>query len=275
EVSGFTAIKATGNTTTIARLDFVGSDNGGENVKNNFVIPMSYGVLKTRGAIEIKQLVYEGVHTVIHMQNVTELRYYETESFLRFIEVVVKVIAVVYLFYSWGEVTGAEFLWALATNIAAGVAIEYILTQIILHNPDNEAAVFVAVALATVAGAYLGTGVETAIDAALLGINAVSQVSTIYVEIKGDIIANNQSEFLQESAAKQEELDARFEEFHGNDNLLNFIKQTVISRVEPPDDFYARTLKSGVRDEMLDLAGRLDMENFFNKSVVIENTREG
>lgn len=276
ELSAFTVLKSTGNNTAISRLDFVGSDNGGANVKNNMVIPMSYGVLQTRGVLDTKRLVYEAVHTVIHMQNVTELRYYETEAFLSFLDGVIKIVAVVILFYSAGSASGAaEFLWALAANIAYGVAIEYVLTKIILNNPNNKAAIAVATILAVVAAAYTGQGVETAIDAALLAVNALSQVTSIYVDIKSDILADEQAEFLKVSAEKQEELEAAYEELGDNTDMLNFIKQLVITRVEPPDDFYARTLNTNLSEEMLELANKLDIQNIYGRPVVVENTYEG
>jgi len=271
-VQGMTVLDLPGNEVQLSKLDFVGSDNGGTNVKDNMLLPMSWGIIKDHfGPIEMKQLIYETMHLNIFGIQVTKLRYYETAAFQDFLKIVVSIVAIVYIAFT-RDVTGAEFLWALATNYASAIAIEYVITQIVLTNPDSKLAIALATTFAIVAAAYTGQGVETAIDTALLSINAMSQVSTIYVDVKSDILQDEASDFLKTSAEKQEELDNKFAEIQEHQDYINSIKRIIINKFETSDEFYHRTGNVELPEEMLDLDRLLKLDMFFEAPIV--NTTE-
>jgi len=255
-------------------LDHAGNDNGGQNVANNFLVPMSYGILTQFSTLERKQLAYEMAHLVVHNENITNLRYYETADFLEAFDLVIKVAAVVYLFYSGGEATGAEFLWTLASSYAYGIAIEYIITQIVLSNPNSELAIALGTALAVVGGIYMGTDVSTAIDKALLGINALSQVSTVYVDVKADILQDEALKFEEYAKNENARLEELFEEASQYDSMLNFMKKTVMHRVETPERFFGRTQNAQPTDEFLNLSRKLDLNFMWDDPLSITTTTD-
>lgn len=273
-VQAATILDLPGNEVHLSKLDFVGSDNGGTNVKDNMLMPMSWGIMKNEfNAIELKQLVYETMHLNIFGIQVTKLRYYETQAFQDFFKIVVSIVAIVYIAYT-GDVTGAEFLWALAVNFVSAIAIEYVITQIVLANPNSKVAIAVATAFAIAAAAYTGQGVETAIDTALLSINAMSQVSTIYVDVKSDILQDEASDFLKTSQEKEEELADKFDGLQEHQDYVDSVKRIIINKFEASDDFYRRTLQVQPSEEMLDLDRLLALDLFFDAPIVNTTTQD-
>ena len=274
ELIGFTALESSGNDIAVTKLDHAGNDNGGQNVANNFLVPMSYGILTQFSTLERKQLAYEMAHLVVHNENVTELRYYETAGFIEFFDLVIKVAAVVYLFYTGGDVSGAEFLWTVASSYAYGVAIEYIITQIVLANPNSELAIALGTAFAVVGGIYMGTSTATAIDKALLGINALSQTTSVYIDVKADILQDEALDFQEYAKNEEAKLEDLFEEASQYDSMLNFMKKTVMHRVETPEQFFGRTQNAQPTDEFLNIARKLDLNFMWDEPLSITTTTD-
>jgi len=269
DLTGFSFVRADTGNVYLSAADFIGDDVDTVNVKNNFVLPITYGYILEVGIVERKELLYRSLQMLLFGVNVTHLRYYETEAFGKFFSLVLKIIAIVVLVVSFGSAsTVSEILWTAATLYGSKLLVEYVIQQILLSNPDSKLALFLAFAVAIV-GAFAGdfSTLEFSLEAALLSINALSQVTTAYVEIKTLELLEESADFLESSTEKNERLQQAIDNADvGSDAFLDFVKETVTMRFTDPSIFYEHRLTRNLVDQALDLDSFSDVERLLDLS---------
>jgi hypothetical protein len=264
DLTAFSYIRKDGSSVYLAALDFVGSDASGVNVKNNMVIPVTYGYLLELGIVKRKELLYRAAYINMFAVDVTKLRYYETESFLGFLAIALRVVAVVILVLSWGtSINVSTVLWSAAKYYASKLVVEYVMQQIILSNPDSKTAQALAFAFAIVASSLTGADIDWAdsLTVALEAINATSQVVTAYTEIKSSELMQDSLEFVETSKEKNARLKQAIENQDiGSDALLDYIKETITMRFTDPSSFYNEKLTRNLVDQALELDDITDVQ---------------
>lgn len=274
---GFSYIRFDGDQIQLARLDFVGSDDGGQNVANNFVVPITYGFLLSLGIVDRQHLLYQAAHIEMFAVNITELRYYETEDFLEFFDIVLKVAAVIYVIYT-GDASGANILFTLAKAYGTKILLEMVMQRILLAFPDSALAQALAVVIAVVATAFVG-GVDMTsfgLDQALLTIDATSQVFTTYNRVQTDLINQELEELNTTSRERLEEIQDAIDELDPrNPALLEYIQEQITISILAPGDFYRKSLNRSLVEEALNLDTWVDVEALLQlDKLPITTTRE-
>ena len=267
DLTGFSYVRADSGNVYLAACDFVGDAIDDSNVKNNFVLPITYGYLLEVGIVERKEILYRALQMVIYGVNVQHLRYYETAAFGEFFGLVLKIIAIVVLVLSFGSAsTVSEILWTAAQLYGSKLLVEYVIQQILLSNPDSPLALALAFAVA-IYGAFVGdfSALEVSLETALLSINALSQVTTAYVEIKTLELLEESSDFLKSATEKNEELQQAIDNLDaGNDAFLDFIKETVTMKFTDPSTFYEHRLTRNLVDQALNLDTFTDVQRLLD-----------
>lgn len=267
DFNAFSYIRQNASNTYLAILDFVGSDNEEINVKNNMVIPITYGYLLELGIVRRKELLYRAAQIQLFTIDVTKIRWYETESFQKFFSAVLKVIAIVVLVVSFGSgVNASTALWTAAKFYGTKLIAEYAIQQVLLANPDSAFAQALALGISIYAiSATGGFQFESAIDTALEGIAAINQVSTQYTEIKSVELLKETKEFTEDAKEKDERLkQAIANQDIGSASLLEYVKETVTMRFTDPNLFLEKGLTRSLVDQALELDNFLDVQQLLD-----------
>lgn len=275
DLTAFTYIRKDASNVYMAAMDFVGSDSGGLNVRNNMVIPVTYGYLLDLGIIRRKEALYRALQFNMYFIDVTELRYYETAAFANFIGIVLKVVAVVVLVISLGSAsTSAQALWTAAKFYGTKIIAEYAIQQILLSNPNSKFAQVLAfgVALyAASAGGEFNIGIN--IDTALETINAVNQVTTVYTQIQSEKLIQESIEFVENAKERDERLQQAIDNYDfGSASLLDYIKETITMKYTTSESFYNEKLTRSLVDQAIDMDQFVDMEKFLDLDQIKNET---
>lgn len=265
DLTSFTLLSKGSSEVILSALDFVGDDNGGTNLANNFTLPISYGMLNKLGILERKAFLFEAAQISMYSVTITELRYYETRKFGSLL----KIVAIVYTVYTW-DTEGGSALFAAGKYYVGKLLIEKVIQAIILANPDSELAAALAVVIGVIAGSYLGDiDLGFNADTILLAVQALQPVATTYADIQIEA----QEVRAEDLKDRQEELKQLWEEYEdGSNGFLDYIQKIVTMRVEQPEPFYRRTLNDSLTDEMLDLASQLELDRHyqFNAPILLD-----
>ena len=264
---GFTMVAHSATEVKLAKYDFVGETANNQNIANNLIIPMTYSTLDSLGIIDRKRVITECAYTVIYGVQLTELEWYETPEFLDFFDLVLKVVSVVYVFFT-ADASGAELLWSAVKYYGTKTIVEKVIQEILLANPDSALAQVLAVGLAIV-GSSVGGDFNFDFDGLMTGVHATSQATAVYVDVKQDILKQDFAELTETQEEEQDRLQEAIDNFDiENQGLIDYIKEQVTIRFENPELFMTRTLNISPTDEFLDIARALDLDFTFEKPLV-------
>lgn len=260
DLISFTALTIGATQVKLAAYDFVGSDAGGQNVANNFFIPVVQGFLLELGIYDRKELLHYSQMLCMYNVQVTHIRYYETAEFLRLLDFVFKVVAIILIF--WGQPTAAEILWGLAKALAVNTLVERIIQEIILHNPDSNFAIALAVVIGVAVGASVGGfSSNTFADALVQGVSAGSQVLNTYTQVDADLLQD-------EISAAEDEIDSIREQIDNIDaaspDLLEYIQKQFTMKLLTPEAFYEKHLNVDISALAVDVEYLIALDDFYD-----------
>lgn len=201
-----------------------GVKNGGVSLpvdNKNFVMPLPVPVIERLSIIEKTALLSEAVYMIFYAYDEQHLRWYETEEFMNFLQIVMIVIVIVITIISLGTATGPAMSgYAAAQAVLAAIG-KMILIAVVCHvalkfiastnwSPALKAALSAAV---MVAGAAFGGGfsidlVMTALTLTTITANAVSIFIGERVKDLQDTMNSVYSRFEERKSTLDEAQDA-------------------------------------------------------------------
>jgi hypothetical protein len=277
DLTGFSYVTKDGISVYYNSLDFVGDDVGDANIKNNMVVPITYGYMLDLGIVKRKELLYRAAHTCYFSIVKTELEWYETEEFAKFLGNILKIIAIVVLVVSYGQGSGvSNVLWGAAKLYGTRIIAEFAIQQMLLAFPNNPLAFALAVGIAIYASSLNNPDAfATTLDTALTTIKAVDQVTTQYTQIEGEKLIEEQQDFLEKAEEKNERLKQAIDnQDFGSASLLAYIKQTITMKYTTPESFYEHRLTRDLVDKALDLDELSDVEKLLNLDNITRTIKE-
>jgi hypothetical protein len=181
-----------------------GVKNGGVTLpidNKNFVIPLPVPVVERLSIIEKTALLSEAVYMIFYAYDEQHLRWYETEKFMKFLQIAMIIIMIVIIIASWGTMTGPAMAGMEAAMAVAEMIGEMLIIAVVCHitlkliastnwSPALKAALSAAV---MIAGAAFGGGFSadwvmtaltlTAITAEAVNIFIGEQVKDLQAEM--------------------------------------------------------------------------------------------
>lgn len=207
-----------------------GVKNGGVTLpidNKNFVIPLPVPVVERLSIIEKTALISEAVYMIFYAYDEQHLRWYETEKFMNFLQIVMIVIIIIITIVSMGTATGpAASGWAAAQAALMALG-KMILIAVICHitlkfiastnwSPALKAALSAAV---MVAGAAFGGGLSSS-DLIMTALTLTS------------ITSNAISIFIGEQVKDlQDEVNSVYSNFNTRSSYLEEVRKSQLSGV--------------------------------------------
>jgi len=221
------------------------SEDAAEQIK--FVVPLSLDALDNAAYLTKERVVMEALHIVIYAADHVHLEWYETEEFLSLVSVVLKIIAIVILFYSLGSASNvAAALYALAQQLLIQYILKLALAELLEYYADNDAAK-AAIIIAYLYASYAlgGSGAGELFSAETL-MNLVTAVN-IDISIEAKSLEEERLEFLMDADERQEELENARDllDTTGAVDPFDIISYKNTDPYENPVDFYQRTIHTG------------------------------
>lgn len=257
EVSGLvvtTLIVTTGVDVGIKIIELVDPDSTEEAdvaARSNFILPLSYYVIRNMPFRDCEQLIYDSCSLVIYAEASTELDYYETEAFLELVSVIIEIVAIVILVLSLGQAAGvSEALWILAKQLLIQFALTFALKELLSHNlSDTEkAVVLLAYLYASKKGAdFSGTDLTLLADEMLLLVDSVITFFEIDLNNKTQDLLEEQAELQTLQTAREAEIAAA-EEYLSPEGVIDtfdLLNGRTIARLDTditPTNFYIQSL---------------------------------
>ena len=180
-----------------------GIKNGGVTLpidNKNFVIPLPVPVVERLSIIEKTALLSEAVYMIFYAYDEQHLRWYETEKFMKALQIVMIIIVIIIIILSWGTMTGPAMSGYAAAQAVLMAIGKKILIAVVCHvalkfiastnwDPKLKAALSAGVMIAGAAfgGAFSVDIVVTALTLTTITANAIS----IYI---GERVKDLQSE---------------------------------------------------------------------------------
>jgi len=213
----------------------------------NFSIPLSLDVLEDFSYHDKETVLYESLSLTMYAVDSVYLDWYETGAFNSLVSVVLQVVSLVMLYYSWGATTTySAFLWELAKQMLIQYALNLVLEELLLQaETDTDKAVIVAAYL--YAQYYFGgSGGEGGFFSAETLMNLVTAID-VDIAIQADLLEEEQLDFLKSAEERQEDLDNARDLLDGSQGIdpLGIITAMKTDPYETPQDFYQRTVHTG------------------------------
>ena len=212
--------------------------------QRNFIIPLTTSEINLLTPREADQLVPLITHIMIYASDSQKLKWYQTGAFKALIQFVLYVFAAISLFGDPSGTTASQLI-SLAVLIAIKYAFEWVLSKLLIKYSDNKIAeIIIQIVAVVVIILFLGDLTEfTAVEKALLIVNAVTQVVSLKAMVDLDLLAIEQLAFEADFEAAEAELEAatKFLEI-GNVIDPGALIDTRNYKYEEPNDFFARTL---------------------------------
>ena len=217
---------------------------------NSVILPLNQGYFNELGITDRKRWVWEKLLFHIYGTEKIHLEWYETPGFLSFVSGVIQ-IASIYSLFSGSQST-AQLLWDISKAYLGQLAVEAVLQEILLNNPEDEDLVQ-ALSIAFGVGFALYTSdfdVGFNIDTALTSIDAVSQSVATFEDTEYEQLTDENTQTAEQIRQVNEamaSLDI------ANPAFLDYVKQTITISSRSPDAFYQRHLTRSLVEEALDL----------------------
>ena len=210
--------------------------------QKNFIIPISLEILNSYGSVSDKEKVlYRSICFRIYAELITELAWYETESFLTFLNIIITIAAFVF-FGPEGGYTVSEVV----KQVLIQIALQYAL-ELVLKSTDNEFIKALAY-LAYLYGSAKNWGQDMfALTDPAVALRTVQAAGDFYLNIESTDLLAELEDFQQMKDEMQSEIDRVSELIEmpeGIGNVLAWIKTDKILHYEPPSNFFARTLET-------------------------------
>jgi len=218
--------------------------------RENFNLPLPGSLVQSRvlNNFERDQIIQESLIMVIYASDSVWLEWYETPGFLRFLSVILTIVAIIVIFWDWSGSTSAA-LWALAQAILYQYAISLILKELLIAYGDSDRAKALIIA-AYIAASFYGPGGGSGLDwaeALLFAVTAALNAITIDLQLQGEELQREVDAFLVDAEEREDELDAAKDLLDNNTglNIWELATYTPIDPYEKPSSFYTRTVHTG------------------------------
>ena len=207
-----------------------GVENGGVTLpvdNKNFVIPLPVPVVERLSVIEKTALISEAVYMIFYAYDEQHLRWYETEKFGKFLQIVMIVIVIIIIIASWGTMTGPAMSgYAAAQAVMAAIG-KMLLIAVICHvalkfiastnwSPALKAALSAAV---MIAGAAFGGGFS--VDLVMTALT----LTTITAEAVNIFIGEQVKDL-------QDEMNSVYSKFDERKSQLDEIQQSLDTGID-------------------------------------------
>jgi hypothetical protein len=199
------------------------------------VMPMSQYFLSKFSPIDQGKLFPEILRLVTYAADIQHLRYYQTPAFMRLVQTIMIIIAIVIFIFTWytGGATAAAFLEAIGYMLA-GMAVGYALKQLLMQI-DNPALRAVVAAIIVVVMAYSGSAAG-ARNTIVLVANVVTEMVSTYAGAVMEGIAEQMANLSMEAGlfatlmeTRQNELDSK------NEAMLSYMSIGDVLKVSQLD----------------------------------------
>jgi len=215
------------------------------NIQKKFEIPLTLPTLVFYDYQIADALIYESLTLQIYAADSIYLEYYETEDFLDFISLALKIAAIVILVFSLGSASNlSAALWTLATAILIQygliIALEYIL-----EHTDNDFLRALAIIAYVVASTVLAPGSNgmLSVQGLLNAVIAVTTAANVYLSIESEALQQEITAFTVSAEERQEEVDKAADLLNNNldINYWEITRSSSVRLAETPTTFLFRT----------------------------------
>ena len=174
-------------------------------------IPISKFFINQFSGLEQLDLFTKSLRMAVYAIQVTHLRYYQTESFAKFIKVVMYIIAIVIFVFTWytGGASSASFV-AAVQSVLAGYAVSRAFVYL-LNKTDNKIAQALLTVVAVAVASYTGD-VNGAANVAFLSVNMLTTAVNVHIEQGYSNLEDDMEKFQTDYEERQEELDEASED---------------------------------------------------------------
>ena len=207
-----------------------GVENGGVTLpvdNKNFVIPLPVPVVERLSIIEKTALISEAVYMIFYAYDEQHLRWYETERFGKFLQIIMIVIVIIIIIASWGTLTGPAMSGYAAAQAVLMAIGKMLLIAVICHvalkfiastnwNPALKAALSAAV---MIAGAAFGGGFSVDLVMTALTLTAITAEAV-------NIFIGEQVKDLQD------EMNSVYSKFDERKSQLDEIQQSLDTGID-------------------------------------------
>ena len=236
-------MEAISNVTIIDRGNHLGT-NSSTPEREDFMIPLSYYLVKKLNPMEQAELFHRSLRITLYALEVTDLEWYETESFSRYLSVIAIAVVVMVTIISLGTATtlGAAALTLLkAALVYVGTPLAL---DLIYKSTDSDLIRIAATIGVIAAGSYTigGDSFVSLLNALLVPITSIG----ILYEYKNNELLSKRSDFLTDAEERQQTIEDVAQQF--NDKLLSVYDVARLALIEelPPDisinDYYSMAL---------------------------------
>ena len=250
---------------TVILTDPGGLDHAVEEISTDpeanraFNIPVAFKVIDNElfTYTEKENIIRESLLINMHTLLVEELRYYETPEFIQLTAGLLKVVAVIVLIFSFGTASNlSQFLWGLATVIAANYAIGYVLKKLLIKYAEDDQKRTLVLLAAFAAYLYVGFKfgkLETA-EALLYAVNGLFGATSVAIAVVSQELSE---EIRQESLTSKERWEELEEAQAALDNPTNLElweleRFAQINSYESPTNYIERSLTTNVAPLILE-----------------------
>lgn len=214
----------------------------------NFFMPCASSIVSSSYVLnnfEREQVIHDSLSMCIYAVDQVHLEWYETPAFLSFLSVVIQVVGIIYLIYTW-DPEGTASIWALAAAILYQFAIAWAFRRVLeIYAKDNPA----LRALATIAYIYLaaqgtpGYDLSSA-EALMYAVQAAISAATIEISYQAEVLQDNYDNLLETYNERKEEIEKAQSLLDNTTGLspLEMLTYLPTNPYESPVDYYERTV---------------------------------